>query len=188
MQPSNPSSSSAIHWAGIISILAALLAVAADLALQYTSNMGYLLSRQSLYLLDVPPDRLFLGHYLGFIAILLETLGFWQVYRALQPAGERYALPFFLISAFSAMLGAAYRPSHPGDFGDCAKFGLVCLCCGLQTQCLPSLDGNMQSTDFSAVHYRHCNRDSFFSVGPGSHGTECKSSAVLYLLHGNVVE
>lgn len=109
MQPSNPSSSRAIRWTGIISILATLLAIVADLALQYTSNAEHLLSRQSLYLLDVPPDRLFLGHYLGVITILIETFGFWQVYRALQPAGERYALPFFLIGAFGAMLGAAYH-------------------------------------------------------------------------------
>jgi uncharacterized protein DUF6796 len=109
MQPASPSSSATIRWAGMISILAALLGVVADLALQYTSNAEHLLSKQSLYLLDVPPDRMLVGHYLGVVAILIETVGFWQVYRALQPAGERYALPFFLISAFGAMLGATYH-------------------------------------------------------------------------------
>ena len=109
MQPSRPLSSGALRWAGIIAILAALFAIAADLALQYTSNTAHLLSRQSLYLLDVPPERLFIGHYLGVAALLIETFGFWQVYRGLQPAGERYALPFFLIAAFGAMLGAAYH-------------------------------------------------------------------------------
>jgi hypothetical protein len=62
-----------------------------------------------LYLLDVPPARLYVGHYLGVAAIFLETFGFWQIYRGLQPAGERFALPFFLISSFGAMLGAAYH-------------------------------------------------------------------------------
>ena len=109
MQPSNPSSSRTIRWAGIISILAALLAIVADLALQYTSNTEHLLSKQSLYLLDVSPGRMLVGHYLGVIAILLETIGLWQVYQALRPAGERYALPFFLVSAFGAMLGATYH-------------------------------------------------------------------------------
>ena len=109
MQSSNPFSSKTIRWAGVIAILAALLAIVADLALQYTSNTEHLLSKQALYLLDVSPDRLLLGHYLGVAAILIETFGFWQIYRALQPAGERYALPFFLISAFGAMLGAAYH-------------------------------------------------------------------------------
>lgn len=107
----SPSSTSptTIRWAGAIAIFAALLGVIADLALQYTSNSAHLLSDQSLYLLDVPPSRLLLGHYLGVVAILVETVGFWQIYRGLQPAGERFALPFFLISSFGAMLGAAYH-------------------------------------------------------------------------------
>jgi hypothetical protein len=109
MRSANSLSSTAIRWAGIIAILAASLGVIADLALQYTSNTAHLLSDQSLYLLDVPPSRLLLGHYLGVVAILMETVGFWQIYRALQPAGERFALPFFLVSSFGAMLGAAYH-------------------------------------------------------------------------------
>lgn len=103
------STSASMRWAGIISILAALLAILADLALQYTSNTEHLMSKQALYLLDVPPNRLLVGHYLGVIAILLETFGFWQIYRALQPAGEGHALPFFLVGAFGAMLGAAFH-------------------------------------------------------------------------------
>lgn len=99
----------AIRLAGLISILAALSGVAGDLALQYTSNTQHLMSRQSLYLLDVSPGRLLLGHYLGVVAILIEIAGFWAVYRALRPAGERYALPFFLMNAFGAMLGAAFH-------------------------------------------------------------------------------
>lgn len=109
MQSSCSITPTTIRWAGAIAIFAALLGVIADLALQYTSNTAHLLSDQSLYLLDVPPSRLFVGHYLGVVAILMETVGFWQIYRALQPSGERLALPFFLISSFGAMLGAAYH-------------------------------------------------------------------------------
>lgn len=99
----------AMRLAGLVSILAALAGTAGDLALEYTPNAAHLMSRQSLYLLDVPPGRLLLGHYLGVVAILLEIAGFWAVYRALQPAGERYALPFFLVNALGAMLGAAFH-------------------------------------------------------------------------------
>ena len=109
MQTSSSTSPTTLRWAGVIAVCAALLGVIADLALQYTSNTAHLLSDQSLYLLDVPPSRLLLGHYLGVVAILLETAGFWQIYRGLLPAGERSALPFFLISSFGAMLGAAYH-------------------------------------------------------------------------------
>jgi len=99
----------AMRLTGLISILAALAGTVGDLALEYTSNAAHLMSRQSLYLLDVPPGRLLLGHYLGVVGILLEIAGFWSVYRALQPAGERYALPFFLVNALGAMLGAAFH-------------------------------------------------------------------------------
>ena len=109
MESTHAPTSAAIRWAGIIAIIAAVLGVIADLALQYTSNTAHLLSKQSLYLLDVPPYRLFFGHYLGIAAILIETFGFWQIYRGLQPAGERFALPFFLISTFGAMLGAVFH-------------------------------------------------------------------------------
>jgi hypothetical protein len=105
----HPFDRTAIRLAGLVSILAALLGIAGDLALQYTSNTEHLMSRQSLYLLDVSPDRLLLGHYLGVVAILVEIAGFWSVYRALRPAGEHYALPFFLMNAFGAMLGAAFH-------------------------------------------------------------------------------
>lgn len=74
MTANNPLPSTAIRWAGIIAIFAALQGVIADLALQYTSNTAHLLSDQSLYLLDVPPSRLLLGHYLGVVAILVGLL------------------------------------------------------------------------------------------------------------------
>ena len=99
----------AIRLTGLISILAALLGTAGDLFLQYTSNSEHLMSRRALYLLDVPPARLLLGHYLGVVGILFEIVGFWAISRALKPAGERYALPFFLVNAFGAMLGATFH-------------------------------------------------------------------------------
>ncbi|HUR34384.1 MAG TPA: DUF6796 family protein [Vicinamibacterales bacterium] len=99
----------AIRRTGLMAVFAALLGVAGDLVLQYTSNPAHLMSRQSLYLLDVSPARLLLGHYVGVAAILMEIAGFWSVYRALQPAGERYARSFFLVNAFGAMLGAAFH-------------------------------------------------------------------------------
>lgn len=75
MQPSIPASRTALRRAGIIAMPAALLAIVADLALRYTSNPEHLMSRQSLYLLHVPPERLLLGHYPGVVAILVETVG-----------------------------------------------------------------------------------------------------------------
>jgi hypothetical protein len=51
------------------------------------------------------------GHYLGVVAILAEIAGFWQVYAGLQPAGERVALPFLLVNAAGAAVGAIFHAS-----------------------------------------------------------------------------
>jgi hypothetical protein len=102
-----PIERTSIRQAGVIAVTAAALAMTADLILQYTSNRQHLMSRESLYLLDVSPRRLLVG--LGVVAILIEIIGFWPVYRALRPADRRYALPFFLVNAFGAMLGAAFH-------------------------------------------------------------------------------
>ncbi|MFN7983025.1 MAG: hypothetical protein U0Q11_14295 [Vicinamibacterales bacterium] len=66
----------AIRRAGLVAIVAAFCGVAADLVLQYTPNPDHLMSDASLFLLDVSPTRLFIGHYLGVVAILAQTVGF----------------------------------------------------------------------------------------------------------------
>jgi hypothetical protein len=70
--------------AGIIGCAAAVAAVAADLALEYTPNSAHLLSSQYLFLVGVPQWRLVLGHYLGICALPLEIAGFWLVYQGAQ--------------------------------------------------------------------------------------------------------
>ena len=97
-----------LRLAGITAILAAAAGTVADLVLQYSPNPAHLFS-ESLLALDVSPARLLVGHYLGIAAILIEITGFWQVSRALKPAGERVAPPHFLVNALGAAVGAIFH-------------------------------------------------------------------------------
>lgn len=101
---------------GIIGCLAALAAVVADLALQYTTNPAHLGALDYSYFLDVSPTRIQIGFFLGVIAILLEIAGLWYVAQGLVPAGKRFWLPFFLLSAFITALGAVFH-AHAAFLG-----------------------------------------------------------------------
>jgi hypothetical protein len=101
---------------GIIGCLAALAAVVADLALQYTTNPAHLGALDYSYFLDVSPSRIRIGFFLGVIAILLEIAGLWYVAQGLAPAGKRFWLPFFLLSAFITALGTVFH-AHAAFLG-----------------------------------------------------------------------
>jgi hypothetical protein len=104
-----PNERRASRLAGLVGIAGALAAVLADLALQYTPEASHLASRDYLYLLDVPPGRLLFGHFLGVFGILLEIAGFWQVSQGLRPADGVPVRAFFLLSAFTFTVGAAFH-------------------------------------------------------------------------------
>jgi hypothetical protein len=94
-----------IRWAGLIGSVVALAGICADIALQY-SPAGYSADFGAAH---TALWRLLLGHYLGIFAIPLMTIGYWQVYLALKPAGKWFSLPPFLIAAYSTAYGAAFH-------------------------------------------------------------------------------
>ncbi|HEV7506020.1 MAG TPA: DUF6796 family protein [Thermoanaerobaculia bacterium] len=98
-----------MRWVGIVAIVAAAVAVYADLMLQYTPQAAHLGSRDYLYLLDVSARRLLIGHFVGVVAVLLEIAGFWQIAQGLLPAGAGKSRAFFLLGAFTFGVGAAFH-------------------------------------------------------------------------------
>jgi hypothetical protein len=104
------------HIYGSIGSLAALAAVVADLALQYTANPAHLGALDYSYFLDVSQARIRIGFFLGVIAILFEIAGLWYVSQGLRPAGKRFWLPFFMLSAFVTAMGAVFH-AHAAFLG-----------------------------------------------------------------------
>jgi len=90
-----------------VGLLAAALAAAADLALQFTRDASHLGSKVYAYLLDVPHDRLLFGHFAGVTGILLEILGFWGVAVGLSRHSLRQW--FIAVSSVAYAVGAAFH-------------------------------------------------------------------------------
>jgi hypothetical protein len=97
----------ALRVAGLVAVGAALACVVGDLALQYTPSSRDLFAPDYRYLAGIPEWRLLLGHYLGVLTLPLQLAGIWLMYQALLPAGQRLALPVFILGAYSVAAGPA---------------------------------------------------------------------------------
>lgn len=83
---------------------AAVIATAGDLLLLRAATEAGATPPQP----DMPAlRRLLLGHYLGVLAIPLYALGYWQISRAIAPAGEGRARWMLYVGAYAAAIGGA---------------------------------------------------------------------------------
>lgn len=100
-----------------IAMLAALIGATADVLLLYNPAGGYE-DQTYLFMLDISPDRLMWGHYLGIFFIPLELLGLFHVYKALKPANSKWLYVLFFFSIYSVFPGVVYH-------GTCAMTATV---------------------------------------------------------------
>lgn len=91
----------------VIGAGAAFVAVAADLALQYTPTAAHVGAADYAYLLDVPPGRMLFGHFAGVVALIVEILGFLGVAVGIDSRGLRHV--FFGFASFGFAVGAAFH-------------------------------------------------------------------------------
>lgn len=94
-------------------MLAAAVGMTADVLLLYVPNGGYE-NWDYRFFTQIGADRLLWGHFLGVIFIPFELLGFWQVYKALEPAGRRFVLPVMLPIVLVTVWGVAYHAMLAG--------------------------------------------------------------------------
>jgi hypothetical protein len=98
---------------GIIGIIAALFGITADLLLLYVPNGGYE-NWDYQFFTQISEQRIYWGHLIGVVCIPFELAGFWQVYKALEPAGRRWVLPVLLPVVFVTIWGVAYHAMLAG--------------------------------------------------------------------------
>jgi len=99
------------HWIKVgcvIAIIASLAGAAADILLLYHPAGGYEKSNYD-FLVHISDTRLLAGSYLGILAIPLEILGLFHIYRALEPAGKIYAGAIVFLSVYIIFPGVAYH-------------------------------------------------------------------------------
>jgi hypothetical protein len=92
---------------GVVSMVMAVVMVAADELLQYLPQ-GY---ASLLPWREIVAWRLLSGNALGVLAIPLSAIGYWQVCQALKLSGVKHTSWMFWIIAYGAALGAV---SHGG--------------------------------------------------------------------------
>lgn len=93
-----------------IALTAALIGATADVLLLYNPAGGYE-NNDYRFLLDIAPNRILIGHFLGIFFIPLEMLGLFQVYRALKPAGKPLAWTVVISALYLGFPGVVYHGS-----------------------------------------------------------------------------
>ena len=98
----NPSPT--LRVAGIIAVVAALIASAGDFFLIYVANAP----KYGFGLTGEQANRwLLVGHYCGVLAIPLYSLGYWHVSRGLAAAGKRISRSVFALGVYTSAVGSA---------------------------------------------------------------------------------
>lgn len=95
-----------IFWR--LALLGAALGVLADICLLHSPNAVYE-NMDYQFLLEISPNSLLLGHYLGILAIPLEGLGLWLLIQGLWPQKPllKGVLMFFV--AWILLIGVVYH-------------------------------------------------------------------------------
>ena len=93
-----------LRVAGIIAVVAAIIASAGDFFLIYVANAP----KYGFGLTGEQANRwLLIGHYCGVLAIPLYSIGYWHVSRGLAAAGQGIARSVFAIGVYTSAVGSA---------------------------------------------------------------------------------
>src|SRR5258708_8939418 len=107
IQPQSIVTDKRVLWMGILSIVAAIGCVAADLILQYDPQGNYSLMTPAP--INIAPWRVYVGTYLGVFCIPLEIAGYWVVCTILSETMPRIFKPLFWVIAYSIVIGTVFH-------------------------------------------------------------------------------
>ncbi|MFC1501111.1 DUF6796 family protein [Elusimicrobiota bacterium] len=98
---------------GSVAIFAILIGIVSDIILYGHPISGAQFINSGLpNLLNVGPQRLFVGGMLGMVFIALGLSGFWQLYLAIKPAGGFLPLIFWFLEIYVVTMGASMHLSY----------------------------------------------------------------------------
>ncbi len=92
----------------VISIMACAVGCIADYLLLYSPRGNYH-HGDYVFLLDISPERMMWGHYLGILFIPFELLGFWVLSKAFKNYGRVFPLLFFAAITYIMFPGVVYH-------------------------------------------------------------------------------
>lgn len=94
-----------LRIAGLVSILATIGQVVADLVLQYSSQ-GY---DSNVAFLGIAPWRVFTGHFLGVFVLPLQIVGYWLVCTLMLERSPRIFRVLFWVMAYGIIMGTVFH-------------------------------------------------------------------------------
>jgi len=97
----------AILLTGFAGLLAAILVGAGEFMLQFNLQGGYEAADYS-YFGRVPIERLTQGHFLAVLAAPLYVVGYWHLFKMLEPASPKLSCLVFILGAYSFIIGTAW--------------------------------------------------------------------------------
>lgn len=92
---------------GVAGLAASLLVGAGEFALHFNPLGGYD-DPQYRFWLPIDQTRLDIGHWLTVFAAPLYLVGYWHLAEMLKPASRLFARIFFLVGAYSFVIGAVW--------------------------------------------------------------------------------
>ena len=99
-----------VVYAGAVGILASLLVGMGEFSLHYTPTNVY--SSDYHFFLDVSKTRLTFGHFITIYAIPLYYIGYWHLFKMLQPVAYWIRALFFSLGVFSFSVATAWIGSR----------------------------------------------------------------------------
>lgn len=112
--PNQQTKASQNHWliaTGCLGLIGALIVGAGEFLLQFATT-GYTQPPVYDYLIGIPQWRTTWGHFLAVFAAPLYLVGYWHLFLMLKSAHRNLAFIFFLIGAYSFIVGGIWIGSR----------------------------------------------------------------------------
>lgn len=96
---------------GLIGLVAAVLVGTGEFLLHFT-NQGYDSKIPYHFMLDISRNRLTIGHFIAVLAAPLYLVGFWHLYKMLEPAGGNLPLITTMVIGYGFIMGIIWIGSR----------------------------------------------------------------------------
>ncbi len=110
-QTTNPASSLAVFYAGLVGLLATILVGAAEFSLHFTPSLDYGGPAYEFFL-GTSSERLVFGHFLAIFSAPLYFAGYWHLFQQMKPAPVLARLTLMILGIYSFAVGAVWIGSR----------------------------------------------------------------------------
>ena len=100
---------SIILLTGLIGLVGAVLTGTGEFILHYDALARF---SENQFFLGISDSRTTIGHFFGSLGAPLYLVGAWHIHEMLKPAGARWAMTAFLITAYGFAVGAIWIGSR----------------------------------------------------------------------------